>query len=246
MGLKELSIEKSYISYGKNNIVTSLIAPALRVSNVYKRSVGFFASSVFSLLASEIIDFVRNGGRIKLICGIKLSEDDKNAISTGYAHRDAIIESHFSESLLKELDELSDTNLQLLEELIAKGFLDIKLAITKGSGIYHDKDEWDILKTVCSKLAPDEELAFEMMYSLIDIENRSSSINQRNGVLDDLETAIEHTFYKNEEDALQYYTDRINRKKDHGGKYNEKFLANYVRENVAEYGVSDEEEEDVE
>lgn len=42
MGLRELSVEKSYISYGEDNIVKSLIGPALKVATKYKRSVGFF------------------------------------------------------------------------------------------------------------------------------------------------------------------------------------------------------------
>jgi len=60
MGLRELSVEKSYISYGEDNIVKSLIGPALKVATKYKRSVGFFSSSVFSMLADDIIAFVRS------------------------------------------------------------------------------------------------------------------------------------------------------------------------------------------
>ena len=35
---------------------------------------------------------------------------------------------------------------------------------------------------------------------------------------------LHRTYYKNEEDALHYYTEKMRRKKDMGGKYNEKFL----------------------
>lgn len=139
MELRDLSIEHSYISYGDNNIVKSLIGPALRVSSMYKRSVAFFSSSVFSLLANDIVAFVGNGGHIQLICGLQLSQEDKDAISMGYMHRDALIGNIFSDAFIKELDELGDNNIQLLEELIAKGHLDIQLAIPKGTGIYHDK-----------------------------------------------------------------------------------------------------------
>lgn len=92
------------------------------------------------------------------------------------------------------------------------------------------EEEWDILKDVCDDLYPDEDLAFEMMYSLIDVENRSSSLNQRKGILDSLEDCIRHTFYKNETDANQYYQDRITRKKQLGGKYDEKFFAHIQNE----------------
>ena len=85
-------------------------------------------------------------------------------------------------------------------------------------------EEWNILKDVVKDLYPDEELAFEMAYSLIDIENHSSSLNQRKGVVDSLKTCIQKTFYKNEEDATEFYLNQVRRKKDIGGKYNEKAL----------------------
>lgn len=43
---------------------------------------------------------------------------------------------------------------------------------------------------------------------------------QRKGITESLENCIRKTFYKNEEDATQYYMDRVIRKKDLGGKYN--------------------------
>lgn len=86
------------------------------------------------------------------------------------------------------------------------------------------EDEWTILKDVCSTMFADEELAFEMMYSLVDIENRASGLGNRKGVLDNIQDAISRTFYQNERDATQYYSDRMVRKKEMGGHYNEKFL----------------------
>ena len=87
-----------------------------------------------------------------------------------------------------------------------------------------DKPEWDMLKDVCSSLYPDEELLFESVYSLIDIENKASSINQRKGILDDINDVITRTYYKNEADATEFYSNTMMRKKANGGKYNEKFL----------------------
>ena len=63
-----------------------------------------------------------------------------------------------------------------------------------------------------------------MMYSLVDVENNAAGMNQRKGIIDNLEKVISKTFYKDEEDARQYYMNKMNRKKDYGGKYNEKFL----------------------
>ena len=77
---------------------------------------------------------------------------------------------------------------------------------------------------MCNLLYKDEELVFEMMYKLIDTENNSSGLNERKGIIDSLDAIIKQTFYKNEEDAQRYYLDRMIRKKEMGGSYNEKFL----------------------
>ena len=98
-------------------------------------------------------------------------------------------------------------------------------------------EEWNILKDVVNELYPEEQLAFEMAYSLIDIENRSNSLNQRRGITDTLEKSIRHTFYKNEEDATEFYLSQMSRKRDLGGKYNKKALDN-------SYDELEEEEED--
>ena len=92
------------------------------------------------------------------------------------------------------------------------------------------KDEWKILKEVCTELHNDEELAFEMLYTLIDTENHANSMNQRKGILDSLEKCIKNTFYKDEPDATQYYREQLERKKDLGGKYNEKFFVHVYNE----------------
>ncbi len=139
MDFKDLDIKHSYISYGEENIISSLVAPSLRYAKSYKRSVGFFSSSVFNVLADQIISLVRNQGKIKMICGPQLSEEDGEAISVGYKYKQDVIEKIFSEKFEDELDKLSEKNLRLLAELIAKGYMEIKLAITKGVGIYHDK-----------------------------------------------------------------------------------------------------------
>lgn len=116
--------------------------------------------------------------------------------------------------------EFDDTVPKIYEEVIGKKFVDPEW-------IHNDNfesEEWKILKEICETSYADEELVFEMMYTLIDIENRSTGLNQRKGILDAIDSTISKTFYKNEEDATQYYSDMMIRKKENGGKYNEKFL----------------------
>lgn len=116
--------------------------------------------------------------------------------------------------------EFDDAVPRIYEKVTGKTFEDPDWICAKSFG----KEEWDILKNVCQELYGDQELAFEMMYSLIDVENNASRMNQRKGIIDDLEKVIRKTFYQNEEDATRYYMDKTNRKKKYGGKYNKKFL----------------------
>lgn len=141
---------------------------------------------------------------------------------------------------VKEKHEFDDTLPRIYEEVFEKEFDDPEWIAPEA----FKSDEWEILKSVVNELYPDEELAFEMAYSLIDIENHSNSLNQRKGVTDSLEACIKKTFYKNEEDATEYYLNQIARKKDLGGKYNEKALDNTYDEPIENDDEADEEFEE--
>ena len=139
MNYKDLDIKKSYISYGDDNITSAFLNPVLEHTKRYRRSVGFFSSSVFVPIMDGIIAMCRNGGEIQLIASPNLNEDDINAINLGYQKREEIIANAFSRDFCSVIDNLEDPQLQLLVELIAEGTLDIKIAVTAGVGIYHDK-----------------------------------------------------------------------------------------------------------
>lgn len=141
---------------------------------------------------------------------------------------------------VKEKHEFEDTLPRIYEEVFEKEFDDPEWIAPEA----FKSDEWEILKSVVNELYPDEELAFEMAYSLIDIENHSNSLNQRKGVTDSLEACVKKTFYKNEEDATEYYLNQIARKKDLGGKYNEKALDNTYDEPTENDDEADEEFEE--
>lgn len=130
--------------------------------------------------------------------------------------------------------EFDDALPRIYQEVTGVEFIDAEWI---GSDAFR-KGEWDLLREVCDDLYPEEELTFEMMYSLIDTENKATSLNQRKGILDNLEACITHTFYQNEDDATNYYQDRIYRKKQLGGKYNEKFFA-HIQEEGDEFADSE-------
>lgn len=139
MNYKEMEIKRSYISCGEDGIADALIVPALKCTMHYCRSVGYFSSGVFETIMDGVPTFVRNGGDIRMIASPKLNSEDIDAINLGYEERERIIGNAFSREFLEEIENLDDTRLALLAELIARGVLDIRIAVTTTLGDYHDK-----------------------------------------------------------------------------------------------------------
>ena len=139
MNFQELELSRSYISRGDNNIAKSFLVPALKCAKEYMRSVGFFSSDVLLPIIDGIVSLSRRGGSIKLIASPQLSQEDIDAISLGYSRRDELLRGVFDRSFISEMEKLDDSALQLLSTLIARGILDIKIAVTEGIGEYHDK-----------------------------------------------------------------------------------------------------------
>ena len=139
MNYQELEIKRCYVSVGRENIAKSFLTPVLKCTKSYKRSVGFFSSSVLQPIVDGIVALARNNGKIQLIASPNLTEDDIQAISTGYEAREKVINASFTRDFMKEIEVFDDAKLQLLATLIARGTLDIKIAVTDTLGIYHDK-----------------------------------------------------------------------------------------------------------
>ena len=76
MSFRELDIKRSYISYGDENIASSFLVPTLKHTKLYRRSVGFFSSSVFAPIIDGIVAMSRNDGNIQLIASPNLNEED--------------------------------------------------------------------------------------------------------------------------------------------------------------------------
>lgn len=139
---------------------------------------------------------------------------------------------------VEEKHEFDDSLPVIYKEVTGKEFDDPEWIRSEAFGA----EEWDVLKSVCSDLYPDEELVFEMMYGLIDIENQANNLNKRKGITDSLQSCIFKNFYKNEDDATQFYKDLMVRKKELGGKYNDRFLVkSWAEAEVSEEESSDEE-----
>ena len=108
---------------------------------MYARAVGYFRSSIFLITGKSIIDFVKRGGSVNLICSPAMAEQDIRAIEQGQAGLQETtlkLVANDIETLVKNAGK--NYSIVILATLIKIGALKIKIAVrTSGSGIYHEK-----------------------------------------------------------------------------------------------------------
>ena len=138
MSLRDIQYQEDYRS-GYDNILRDFFRPSLCEAQLYWRAVGYFSSSALEAFGAPLGDFIRNGGHIRLVTSVELSEADLRAIENGAVQEevcaqriDQIIENDFA-------DGVSD-GVARLARLLEMGRLEIRIAVPRtGSGIYHEK-----------------------------------------------------------------------------------------------------------
>ena len=98
MSLRDVEIKKEYRSL-LDNVAKEFYIPLLSEAVSYKRAVGFFSSSILVEISKGIMGLIKNGGKIKLIVSPYLSDEDIEAIKTGYAKRDEVIKNAIKKGL---------------------------------------------------------------------------------------------------------------------------------------------------
>ena len=125
----------------KEDPVRDFYRPCLLNAISYKRAVGYFRSTVYSVIGTSIVEFARRGGRAELICSPELSEEDIDSIALGYARKSKVVE----DKLLEQIEELLTAegtafNTRVLATLVSLGSLEIKVALRADrKGLYHEK-----------------------------------------------------------------------------------------------------------
>lgn len=141
MSLRDVTLKKEYRSF-QDNISKDFYIPLLSLANLYQRAVGFFSSTALCVITPGLKKFVDNGGKIQLVASPKLSEEDLQAIKTGYEARDKVIQKALLREMKDALNQQEADRLKLLADLIASGVLDIKIVVTIDNneiGMYHEK-----------------------------------------------------------------------------------------------------------
>jgi superfamily II DNA or RNA helicase len=138
--LNDLNLKTDYRS-DRDDAVEDFYAPCMSQSIKYSRAVGYFRSSIYLITGESIIDFVKKGGSLRLICSPSMAAEDIKAIESGHES----LESGILRSLTSDIDLMisnagQNYSVTVLATLIKIRALEIKIAIrTTGSGIYHEK-----------------------------------------------------------------------------------------------------------
>ncbi len=137
--LRDLNLKAVYRTES-DNLLESFYIPALSASVRYDRAVGYFSASMLSIAAQGLSAFVQSDGRMRLIFGGDLLEEEADAIQTGYDLKS--VAQRLGAQMLSQIDNLADAlcyrRLEALAWLVANGNLEIKVAL-KRKGMYHEK-----------------------------------------------------------------------------------------------------------
>lgn len=139
--LSELFIKDEYRTF-RDDITNEFLNPVLNLSIRYDRAVGYFSSTALLEVMKGISGLIKNNGKIRIIASPELTEDDLIAIHEGYKVKEDIIHTQLVSKFKREFTFFEKRRLNLLMNLIANNYLEIKIAMIdthKGLGIYHEK-----------------------------------------------------------------------------------------------------------
>ena len=84
--LSSLPLKQAYHK-PEDNIASEFYLPCMAFAKRYDRAVGYFSSTIYSLAWPSIKAFVKEGGKIRLICCPVISGIDVEAMNEGYSAR---------------------------------------------------------------------------------------------------------------------------------------------------------------
>lgn len=148
MSFKDLNLKYNYSSIA-SNLLDDFYIPVLSEAVKYDRIAGYFNSTSLAIAARGLSNFITNDGKMRILCGAQLDEDDLNSILNANK-----IKEQISTSFLKDINTLKNgfvkNHVKLLAWMIANNDLEIKIAIKKdndgySNGIFHSKNGllWD-------------------------------------------------------------------------------------------------------
>lgn len=146
MLLSDRAWQRKY-SREDDNLVSRFYVPALSAAIRYDRTTGYFKAGSLSLAARGIEHLVLNGGKMRLLVGCTLDEEEVEAIERGIALAE-VVAAKPDFTLDQPPGDMERDALELLAWMVGNGYLEIKVAVpcdeksrrpVRGSAIFHEK-----------------------------------------------------------------------------------------------------------
>ena len=139
MALTEITLKEAYDS-DEDHILNDFYIPVLSHSVRYDRLAGYFSSTSLASSAKGMAQFLRNGGRMRLVTSVQISAEDQQAIKKGLATPEAVIGRMMASDLDDLTDRIKNDYVGALAWMLAKDTLEIKVVVPLSSdGSFHTK-----------------------------------------------------------------------------------------------------------
>lgn len=116
-----------------------LIIPALEESIQYDRAAGFFSIEGLLEIWPGLINFVKDGGQIRLVTSVQLSENSIAIIKGGMLLKELnVVDDIMAAIRSASIDANDSEKLDLIVNLIAAGIIEIRIAYMVNA-LYHEK-----------------------------------------------------------------------------------------------------------
>ena len=144
--LKDYEWDVAY-SHEDGDLVKLFFVPVLQRATFHQRATGYFSGGVLALAARGLDALIERGGRMQLLVGCTLNEEEVEQIKKGYHIRELANNEWGRKLTLPDDNPWARKQLGYLAWMIARGHLDVRLAVPldehgemrAGLGLYHAK-----------------------------------------------------------------------------------------------------------
>lgn len=127
----------------RENPYEKIVIPCLKEAKEFFLGTGFFGADWVDLAKDGLIQFIKNGGKMKLLTSVKVGEEEFEAFQKGEkAKTDAVLErALFKEVYENSKKENKEWMLNYLAWMVSNDILEVRLLVHKSSDVhmYHDK-----------------------------------------------------------------------------------------------------------
>ncbi len=126
MSFRDLDLAGFYTA--EDDRLNTFYVPVLKEAVAYDRLTGYFKSSSLVVAAAGLAYFIGAGGKIRLIAGADLADEDVQALTEGEPLSD-VLARRLSADPLEGVDIVSDRRLEVLAYLVKNDQLEIKVGV---------------------------------------------------------------------------------------------------------------------